>query len=45
MSKQVLGYGIVLFALLGLLAALPGALIAIPCWWVALQLLDQLEDY
>ena len=45
MGRQLLGYGVVLFALLGLLAALPGALIALPCWWVALQLLDQLEDY
>ena len=45
MGKQLLGYGVVLFALLGLLAALPGALIAIPCWWVALQILDQLEDH
>jgi hypothetical protein len=45
MGKQLLGYGVVLFALIGLLAALPGALIALPCWWIALQLLDQLEDY
>ena len=44
MSKQVLGYGVVLFALLGALAALPGALIAIPLWWVALLLLDLMED-
>jgi len=45
MGRALLGYGVALFALLGLLAALPGALIALPFWWIALHLLDQLEDY
>ena len=44
MGKQLLGYGVVLFALLGLLAALPGALIAFPCLWAALTLLDMMEE-
>jgi len=44
MSKPVLGYGVVLFSLLGLLIALPGALLAIPFFWLSLTFLDLMED-
>lgn len=44
MSKPVLGYGVVLFAILGLLIALPGVLLAIPFFWLSLTFLDLMED-
>jgi hypothetical protein len=44
MSEKVLGYGVVLFALLGLFLALPGFVFAIPCWWIALALADAMGD-
>ena len=44
MSKKVLGYVVVLFALLGLFLALPGVILAAPFWWIALALSDAMGD-
>ena len=44
MKDKTLGFGVVLFTLLGLLLSFPGMLLAAPFWYAALLLIDEIGE-